>query len=399
MSVSSLNGVNTRMTDLPEPDDTAVAHSSRLRQLLAERIETDGPISFARYMEQALYEPGLGYYMAGAAKFGADGDFITAPEVSPLFGAALARQIRSVLQQQGGGILELGAGSGKLALSILQALSDIPGLRYTILEPSAELAYRQQQLLRSHLATGVMDRICWIDTLPQGFTGVIIANEVMDALPVERFIKGAEGEALQRLCVSSNLAYVQVPAPDSLQQAVDTIESDLPQPLPAAYCSEVCLYLKPWLASLAQSLAGGVLLLVDYGYPRREYYLPERKHGTLACYYRHRAHDDPFFWPGLQDITAHVDFTAVAEAAVSQGMDILGYASQSAFLLDNDLLALAEEMAASLDSDMQRIEVARAVKTLTLPGEMGERFQVMALGKHYEQGLQGFRSQDLSYRL
>ena len=385
------------MTELPQPDANALAHSERLRQALLERIRKQGALSFADYMEQVLYEPGLGYYMAGAVKFGEEGDFITAPEVSPLFGATLANEIRGVLLHTGGGILEFGAGSGKLALSILQALSDVEDLTYTIMEPSAELVSRQQQLLREALDESVFQRVRWLDALPDAFTGVIVANEVMDALPVERFRK-SDGKVMQ-LCVNESLETVRQAADETLQAAVDAIEADLGEPLCDGYQSEVCLLLKPWLASLSQTLTQGVVLLIDYGYPRREYYLPERVQGTLACYYRHRTHDDPFQWPGLQDITAHVDFTAVAEAAVAQELDLLGYASQSAFLLDNQLLDLMEQESARSDSEMQKIALARAVKTLTLPGEMGERFQVMALGRGYDLRLQGFSTQDLSYRL
>ncbi|MGQ7846852.1 class I SAM-dependent methyltransferase [Granulosicoccus sp. 3-233] len=385
------------MTELPEPDATALAHSERLRQQLIERMRQQGMLSFAEYMEQVLYEPGLGYYMAGAAKFGDEGDFITAPEVSPLFGAALANELRGVLVHTGGGILEFGAGSGKLALSILQALSDVEELTYTILEPSAELVNRQQRLLGDALDASLFRKVRWVSTLPESFTGAIVANEVMDALPVERFRKQEDG--VVQLCVDEHLATAARPAGDALREAVLAIENDLGEPLPDGYQSEVCLLLKPWLASLAQTLAQGVVLLIDYGYPRREYYLPERMQGTLACYYRHRTHDDPFRWPGLQDITAHVDFTAVAEAAVHQELDLLGYASQSAFLLDNRLLELTERESVQSTGEMQRVSLARAVKTLTLPGEMGERFQVMALGRGYDLRLQGFSSQDLSYRL
>lgn len=385
------------MTELPQPDANALAHSERLRQALLERIRQQGALSFADYMEQVLYEPGLGYYMAGAAKFGEEGDFITAPEVSPLFGATLANEIRSVLLHTDGGILEFGAGSGKLALSILQALSDVEDLTYTIMEPSAELVSRQQQLLREALDESVFQRVRWLDALPDTFNGVIVANEVMDALPVERFRK-SDGKVMQ-LRVNESLETVSQAADETLQTAVEAIEADLSEPLCDGYQSEVCLLLKPWLASLSQTLTQGVVLLIDYGYPRREYYLPERVQGTLACYYRHRTHDDPFQWPGLQDITAHVDFTAVAEAAVAQELDLLGYASQSAFLLDNQLLDLLEQESARSDSEMQKIALARAVKTLTLPGEMGERFQVMALGRGYDLRLQGFSTQDLSYRL
>ena len=403
MSASSSSVVNGPMTELPEPDAIARAHSQRLHERLLQRIGREGPVSFASYMQQVLYEPGLGYYMAGAAKFGADGDFITAPELTPLFGASLAHEIGAVLAHLGGGVLELGAGSGKLALSILQHLDATDIHSYTILEPSAELVQRQRRLLCEQLAADVFAKVEWINQLPDAFTGVIVANEVMDALPVERFTiagnsNGVPG-SVEQCFVTDRLTTVQQPATTALQLAVEAIQAALETPLPVGYNSEVCLLLKPWLSSLAECLQQGVMLLIDYGYPRREYYLPERLQGTLACYYQHRAHDNPFRWPGLQDITAHVDFTAVAEAAVDNQLDILGYASQAAFLLDNALLEKSDAYQRGLNSEVDRIEAARAVKTLTLPGEMGERFQVMALGKGYDLALSGFRTQDLTYRL
>lgn len=396
-SNSTAGNSATALADLPAPDGIAAAHSQRLSELLRDQIAAaGGSISFARYMSTALYEPGLGYYMAGAAKFGAQGDFITAPEVTPLYGWAMANQIREVLDNTDGEILELGAGSGKLALSILQALQNRPGTRYTILEPSAELALRQRRLLAEHLSDQQLGSVQWLETLPTQFHGVIVANEVMDALPVERF---RVGPVLESLCVSTSLESVYLPADERLSSAVAAIESDIGYNLPAGYESEVCLVLRAWVQSLAACLQQGVILLSDYGYPRREYYLEERSRGTLACYYQHRMHDNPYHLPGLQDITAHVDFTSVAEAAVAADVDLSGYASQSAFLLDNDLLVLAEEHSAQLTGEAARIAMMRAVKTLTLPGEMGERFQVMALGKRYDAPLRGFRTQDYSYRL
>ncbi len=394
------------MTDersLPEPDEVSLAHSQRLRAVIEGKIAAaGGAISFADYMNNALYEPGLGYYMAGAAKFGSDGDFITAPEVSPLFGQSLAVQIDEVLDVVGGSVLELGAGSGKLALSIVSALCseetmNSPDFRYYILEPSAELVQRQRQLLESALHADVIARIEWLDRLPPCFQGVVVANEVMDALPVERFQTGSD--VLQQLCVLTDLSEGVRPASDVLTKAVGAIEADLGQPMAPGYESEVCTLLEPWVRSLAGMLQEGVLLLIDYGYPRSEYYSAERMKGTLSCYYRHRMHDDPFFMPGLQDITAHVDFTAVVEAGVACELELLGYASQSAFLLDNNLLELADTVRVGMDREVDRISLARQIKMLTLPGEMGERFQVMALGKGYDRPLRGFRSQDLSYRL
>ncbi len=381
---------------LPAPSPEALAHSERLRSFIAQRcLDHGAPISFGDYMSQVLYSPGMGYYMSGTAKFGADGDFITAPELTPLFGATLGREARSIAARCQGGVLELGAGSGKLAAGLLQ--NDSEGLlEYTILEPSADLVQRQKSYLQQSVSEDQFSRIRWVDKLPEHFDGVIIANEVMDALPVERF---RTGQALMQQHVSSKLNSKWLAPSEALRVAVEKIQADLPAPLPDNYCSEVCLLLEPWISSLADCLRSGVLLLIDYGYPRREYYSEERANGSVACYYRHRSHDDPFIWPGLQDITAHVDFTAVAESGCSAGLDLIGYASQSSFLLDNQLLSLLEQQTLALTSDIERMDLARKVKTLTLPGEMGERFQVMAFGKGYDHFLQGFQSQDLSHRL
>ena len=386
-------------TQLPQPDSVALEHSERLCAVLKQRIsDAGGIVSFSQYMQSALYEPGLGYYMAGAAKFGAEGDFVTAPEVSPLFGGAIASQVTEVLDElNGGSVLELGAGSGRLALELVRELAGRPDFRYCILEPSAELAQRQRLFLLTHLSPEAMACVSWLNELPDQFSGVIVANEVMDALPVERFVVHAD--ALMQHCVTSELSRDTRMAGDALNRAIVAIEKDLGYAFATGYESEVNLLLTPWIDSLAESLTQGVLLLIDYGYPRQEFYSEERHRGTLACYYRHRMHDDPLHLPGLQDITAHVDFTAAAEAGVEAGLELLGYASQSAFLLDNGLLDLAASAQATMTTEMQRMTLARQIKTLTLPGEMGERFQVLALGKLYDRPLQGFRTQDLTYRL
>ena len=382
---------------LPDPDRHAIEHSERLVSVLSDHISTAGGlIPFSDFMRFALYEPGLGYYMAGAAKFGVDGDFITAPEVSDLFGQSIGVQVNEVLETLGGGVLELGAGSGRLALGILQSIALPSDFRYTILEPSAELAQRQRQLLSERLSRATMDRVRWVSSLPVDFTGAIIANEVIDALPVERFRAGV---GLERMYVCDKLEAHFLPAHEPLLKSVAHIETDIGFNFTSGYTSEICLLLEPWLHSLHGCLTQGVILLADYGYPRHEYYLPERVTGTLACYYRHRSHDDPFFFPGIQDITAHVDFTAVAQSAVDAGLELLGYASQSAFLRDNALLELADTQCREMSGEAERIALAQAVKKLTLPGEMGERFQVMALGKRYDSTLRGFCTQDLSHRL
>ncbi len=389
-----------KTTALPQPDEVAVKHS----QLLVDHIRralVSGPISFAEYMQLALYEPGLGYYMAGAQKFGARGDFTTAPEVSSLFGQCMAKQCGEVLRMiNGGSVLELGAGSGRLATSVLNAMCDTPPEHYFILEPSAELRHRQSDNLERELDANLYARIQWLDTLPTDFVGVCIANEVMDALPVELFAK-IDGGVVQ-LCVhydEDQLSYTYRAAPDALRQMVNEIEDELQASFAPGYRSEVCTLLAPWIASLAKSMKKGVLLLSDYGYPRHEYYLGERDTGTLACYYQHHFHDDVFFHPGLQDITAHVDFTRVVEAGSAAGMALLGYTSQSSFLLNNGISTLAATQLETCSSEQSQLMLAQEIKTLTLPGEMGERFQFMALGKNLPLSLQGFATQDLSHRL
>ncbi len=397
---------------LPVPDAIAQAHSRELTQRLVQSAQIS-PLLFSDYMNRCLYEPGLGYYMAGSQKFGADGDFVTAPEVSPLFGAALAAQCTEVLIVTGGGVLELGAGSGRLALSVIQSLDEALWQHYWIVEPSADLQQRQSQLLKEALSDAQFDKVRWLDVLPVGFTGVILANEVMDALPVERLVRTATDFAVEVVSAddavpltvtqrsSSTLSDVDQ---TSLTDALTHIERDLGQRWPAGYCSELSPLLGPWIASLADALAQGVVLLIDYGYPRREFYLEERTQGTLQCFYRHHAHNDVTFWPGLQDITAHVDFTAVIEAGDAAGLELLGYTTQAAFLFGCGLDEIAASRSAvwgerDTDSPAARIQHQQAINRLTLPGEMGERFQVMVLGRGIDVALRGFSLLDLSHRL
>jgi len=384
--------------DLPEPDETARQHSEKLQSLIAKRID-DGAISFADYMQHALYEPGLGYYMAGAQKFGSDGDFVTAPETSPLFGQCLAQSCRSLFTHLPTAILELGAGSGKLAASIIAALDDLTQLEFWILEPSAELQQRQQQFLRSELTAGQFACITWLTTLPSEFCGVVIANEVMDALPVER-IKVAESLLQAQVAWKQGKPTEQfAEAPQALIDSWQHIEQELSDPIPLGYQTELPLLLKPWIRSIADAVKNAAVLLIDYGYPRQEYYAAERVNGTLACYYQHRMHDDAYWWPGLQDITAHVDFTSVIETASDSGFELLGYTSQGSYLLDNGLTQHLEVAMTQCKSDVEQLQLSQAVKKLTLPGEMGERFQVMALGMGVEHEPTGFSLQELSHRL
>lgn len=372
---------------LPEPDADARAHSARVAAHIADEIAAAGGwISFARYMELALYAPGLGYYASGAAKFGAAGDFVTAPELTPLFGATLARFARTVVTQVGGDVLELGAGSGRLALDLLQALGDSPA-SYLILEPSPDLRARQRARFAAQ-APELLARVRWLDVLPDDFVGVVLANEVLDALPAHVLV-WRDGEPFERGVVHRDGGFAWDERPlraGELRRAADAIA-----PPGAWYLSEINMAAPALVATLGERIARGVLLLLDYGFPRAEYYHPQRAMGTLRAHYRHHALDDPFFLPGLTDLSTHVDFSAVAAAGETAGMDLLGYTSQGQFLLDAGMLDdLAELTPGSLDY----LRAAAAVQKLVQPHEMGELFKAMALGRGWLGLLPGFRGGD-----
>jgi len=356
---------------LPEPDPAAREHSARVVDALRREIsDAGGWIPFSRYMELVLYAPGLGYYVAGARKFGAAGDFVTAPELTPLFGRTLACQLKEILQP-GEAILEFGAGSGALAASVLQEIS-VP---YFILETSPELKQRQQQRLG--------DQAAWIDRLPESFRGVMIANEVVDAMPVHALAWTREGVLERGVCVNEGqLAWSDRPY-------LDSIDVDVALPPSGRYESELGLAARAWMRTLAARLERGAILVIDYGFPAREYFHPQLSTGTLACHYRHHVHHDPFYLPGLQDITTHVDFSALAQAAAENGLEVLGYASQAQFLVN---CGITELLAAQNPEDAKRyLPAASAVQKLLSPSEMGELFKVLAVGKH--QGpLKGFSS-------
>ena len=383
---------------LPTPDDEALAHSEQLLVRIRDEIERhDGWMSFERYMEMALYEPGLGYYSAGSRKLGADGDFVTAPEISPLFSQCLAIQCAEILTRlDGGDILEIGAGSGIMAADILTELRASKCLphRYLILEVSADLKARQRATLQARVPD-LMERIQWLDAAPETFVGVIVANEVLDALPVQRFrIRGAQVNTLGVTWQLGQLDWSEVRADRSLEKTVRSIELTLGSALPDGYVSEVNQRLAPWLQTLSQSLQRGVMLFIDYGLPRAQYYRPERMAGTLLCHYRHRFHDDPLLFPGLQDIGAWVDFSAVAAGGIDAGLALAGFATQAHFLIGTGIDRLLADIAnGQLES---RLQVARQVMVLTLPGEMGERFKVLALARDYDHPLIGFKTRDLS---
>lgn len=381
---------------LPEPTDELKQLSDALSAVIRQEIRAGGPMPFSRYMEMALYQPGLGYYCAGLHKLGVKGDFTTSPELGSLFADCLARQIEQVAEHlENYDILEIGAGSGRLAADILQLIDQafLPH-RYLILERSADL----RQVQREHLtaaAPHLLDRVEWLDRPPEeAWQGVILANEVIDALAVERFRATQSG--LEQICVveaGDTFGWSSRPAPAQLATAFGNLDVDLP----GGYQSELNLQLPAWLAAVTGSLVRGLALFIDYGYPRREYYLHERNDGTLICHYRHRAHDDVFFWPGLQDITAFVDFTALAEAADGCGLRVEGYTSQVMFLLGCGLeQVLARQIALSSDDGMS---LNAQTRQLTLPGMMGERFQVMGLGRELGFPLQGFQLLDLCRRL
>lgn len=385
---------------LPEPPAELKQHSKKLSAHIHENIRKTGPIPFSHYMEIALYEPGLGYYSAGLHKLGRTGDFVTSPELGSLFAACLAAQAEEI-----GGcmdryeVLEVGAGTGRLAADFLGQVNPAKAPdRYLILERSADLRQVQQELI-ARQAPAWKDRVVWLDEPPaEQWQGVLIANEVIDALPVERF--RISGGAVKQVCVTgseSGFEWAERPAAPELEVAVRHLESDTGQVFADDYCSEIQPQLPAWLRSLTENLVRGLALFIDYGYPRSEFYLPERSDGTLMCHYRHHAHDDPFFWPGLQDITAWVDFTALAEAADACGLEVEGYTNQSMFLIACGLEGILRDKAAESSDDGMALN--NEVRQLTMPGMMGERFQVMGLGRGLDREPAGFSLLDLRFRL
>jgi SAM-dependent MidA family methyltransferase len=389
---------------LPELSADEAAHSQRLEQRIRDVIaDRGGWIGFADFMRLALYEPGLGYYSAGARKFGAAGDFITAPEVAPVFSRCLAVQCAEVLAGLGPDavVLELGAGSGAMAAAMLAELERRDALpqEYWILDVSADLRERQREAIAAAVPQ-LLGRVRWLDALPQApFDGVVVANEVLDALVVERFaIRDGEVLALGvAVAPDGALALAEARAEPGLAAAVRHVEADRGAALPEGYVSEINLGLARWLEAVAAPLRRGVLLFVDYGLSRREYYAAERATGTLLCHFRHRFHDDAVARPGLQDITAWVDFTAVAEAAQVAGLEVAGYTTQAHFLIGCGLEEFVADVA-GLDL-VERVNLARQAMMLTLPGEMGERFKAIALARDCEAAWRGFAVSDLRHQL
>ena len=363
---------------LPAPSDDALAASHALqRQIASEIAANDGAISFARFMELALYAPGLGYYSGGAAKLGAAGDFTTAPEITALFGATLARAAAAIIAQSAPNILEFGAGTGKLARDVLTALHQdgVAVARYDIVELSGELRARQQEALRD------FPQVRWLDGFPDAFSGVVLANEVLDAMPVELVKKTADGWREVLVTIANGAFAYTERAPSAALAAHILVQIPDTEFLPDGYLTEVHPVAGGFMASLARMLekGRGAAFLFDYGFPAHEYYVGQRETGTVMCHYRHHSHPDPFYLPGLQDITAHVDFTAMALAAQDNGVDVLGYMNQAAFLLGAGIGELL--LRTSPDDPMRYLPQANAVQKLVSPAEMGELFKVLIVGK------------------
>lgn len=384
---------------LPEPSADARAHSERLaRHIHGEIARSGGWISFAHYMELALYAPGLGYYTAGARKLGAGGDFITAPELSPLFGQTLARQVAQGLDLGFDTILELGAGSGALAAALLEELEALGALprQYLILELSPDLRERERDLLAARVPH-LVERVAWINQLPQPLDGLLIANEVLDAMPTHIVRAGDQGLEEAGVCSpgvrSPDIGFAMSyrPASDELRSQAKALG------LARSTTTEVQLFAQGFIRSLAAVLARGVALFIDYGFAAGEYYHSQRTSGTLMCHYRHHAHDDPFFLPGLQDITTHVDFSAIARVAKQGGLDLAGYVTQAQFLIN---CGITDVLAATSPEDALRyLPLANAANRLLSPAEMGELFKVIAFSKGVDLPLIGFSSGDRSATL
>lgn len=385
---------------MPEAAAAADAHAERVLARLRAEIAAHGPLDFAHYMDLVLHAPGLGYYSAGAAKFGAGGDFVTAPELGDVYARCIAHAIAPVLRATGGDLLELGAGSGAFAadaLAELQRLDALPA-RYRILETSADL--RQRQAARLHeRVPALAARIEWLDGPPaDAWRGVLFANEVIDALPVRRFVvaDGAIRAEAVDLDADGALRRIEVPADPALQAAVAALEAEC-GPWPSPYRSEWNAVLPAWFAAIGATLEQGLVLFADYGYPRREYYAPSRSDGTLRGFHRHRLVADPLAAPGLMDLTASVDFSAVAHAAAAAGFALAGYAPQAAFLIAH---GLPQVLAAADPADTRaQLRLSTQVKTLTLPGEMGERVQLIGFLRGLDAGLSPFHGIDQRHRL
>ncbi|OFS93711.1 hypothetical protein HMPREF3113_10085 [Stenotrophomonas sp. HMSC10F06] len=390
---------------LPLPESDALAHSDELAAALrAEILANGGAMPFSRFMELSLYAPGWGYYSAGASKFGAAGDFTTSPEIGALFAATLANAIAPVMQQLGpqARFMEVGGGSGAFAEVMLKRMLELDALpeRYAILEPSADLRQRQRERLEKALIPPVFALVEWLNgPFDDDWDGMVFANEVIDALPTPRFLArdGMVYEETVELDADGAFVRGAQPADAMLSAAVRHVEHYREKPFADGYRSELLPQLPYWIQAIAGGLKRGAMLFVDYGYPRNEYYQDDRDDGTVRAFYRHHVHNDLYRWPGLQDLTASVDFTALAEAGTGAGFELAGYCTQASFLLGNGLDALLEKADARTD-EIGRVRLRDQVKKLTLPTEMGERFQVMGFQRDVDFEA-AFELGDLTWRL
>ena len=387
--------------NLPTPDSDAQAYSDALKRRIVDDIAAAGGwVGFDRFMELALYAPAMGYYSGGARKFGAAGDFVTAPEISSAFACTVAAQAAQIMAASARQIIEVGAGSGRLAADLLLELESRGALpeRYAIIELSGELRERQRATITER-APQLIDRVVWLDALPERFDGLVLANELLDAIPVQLVVWGHDDDEqtiFERGVSVQDGEFIWHDRPaggrllERARQLFDELSAEAP--LPPGYLSEIGLAAADWTASWARIIGRGALLLVDYGFPRREYYHPQRSSGTLMCHYRHHAHGEPFFLPGLQDITAHVDFTAIVEAGFDAGLEFLGYTTQATFLLNCGLTDVLSRIPA--DNLARYLPQSQAAQKLISPAEMGELFKVVALGKGIAEPLLGFARGD-----
>ena len=384
---------------LPEPTAEQLKRSEQLRQLIIEDVlEHHGWIGFDRYMHHALYTPGLGYYSGPSWKLGTEGDFITAPLLGKLFGKCIARQCAQVLREmQSACLYEFGAGDGSLAVTVLEELEAVGAVpeSYFIIETSASLKQRQESAI-SDLADGLRDRIRWLEHLPETICGIVLANELLDALPCKRFEVDPGGKIFELGVGTAGSEFICSRSDEELRDSEWLRSLDLKP----GYQSEIQLQAASWVSTVAELLERGLMLLVDYGFPRPEFYHQDRHQGTLMCHYRHYAHTDPFYLPGLQDITTHIDFTAMAQAGIDGELDLAGYCDQANFLLSCGLIdILADLQMAGEPETKEMLSLSAEIKKLTMPHEMGELFKVIALSKNIDKRLIGFQNRNYSGRL
>ena len=387
-------------TQIPHLDSNQQQASDALTQIIAAEIARQGAIPFSRFMELALYAPQYGYYTGGAHKIGAAGDFVTAPTLSPLFGQTLARQIAPLLPQTAGNVYEFGAGTGALAATLLNALSGCLNAYY-IMELSPELAARQQAYIQQH-APDLAHKVKHLTTLPCSFDGVILGNEVLDAMPIERVCRHENGD-FSRVCVGYEagrfvLRYQSLLDPDLFQAALNYFPDPPLLPYAGDYTSELHPAQHAFIRTLAQKLMRGAMIWLDYGFDAAQYYHPERSDGTLIGHHRHHTIHDPFYRVGLTDLTVHVNFSDIAEAGCAAGLDLIGYTNQATFLYNLGILDLLVAQFPQTNTPSY-FQAAQAVNTLTAQHEMGELFKVMAFGKGVAVDWRGFARGDMCHKL